>query len=72
MAKNKPAKRNVTNTIVKKIEVPGKAIKISGVLGSFVECPTCKRQIKKGIMYEHTDKNIYCTKNCIPKPEIVV
>jgi hypothetical protein len=33
-------------------------------------CPVCKRNLIKGIIYEHEGSS-YCTRGCIPKPEKV-
>lgn len=67
MAGKKPAKRNVSNTKEAKVELPGKAIKVYGHSADSFTCTTCSKSIGKGIMYEHTDAKLYCSRNCIPK-----
>jgi len=67
MAGKKPAKRNVSNNVKEiKIELPGKALKYVGMKGVNFECPTCKRTLVKGIIWEHGN-SAYCTRTCIPK-----
>jgi hypothetical protein len=67
MASKKPAKVN-SGTQKEKVKVlPGKAVKyfslVKGV-NPFV-CPTCDRNLFKGIIYEH-ENNMYCKRSCIP------
>ena len=70
MAGKKPAKKNVSNTVKEiKIELPGKAVKYIGMKGTNFECPTCKRTLVKGIIWEYNNSN-YCTRTCIPKKEV--
>jgi len=65
MAGKKPAKRNVSSSVKEiKIELPGKAVKYVGMKGVNFECPTCKRTLIKGIIWEHNN-SAYCTRNCI-------
>ena len=71
MAGKKPAKRNVSNVMEAKIVIPGKAIKILSLSESGCPCASCGKEIKKGIMYEHTDNKLYCNRVCIPKMEVV-
>jgi hypothetical protein len=66
MATKKPAKRNVSNTQEKKIELPGKAVMYYGLLTKGFTCPSCNRTLMKGIIYEHNNSS-YCTRSCIPK-----
>ena len=71
MATKKPAKRNVSNTQEKKIELPGKAVMYYGLLTKGFTCPTCNRTLIKGMIYEHNDSR-YCTRGCIPnQPQTV-
>lgn len=70
MAGKKPAKRNVSNGKEIKIELPGKAIKVIGFLGNSFSCAKCNRTLSNGIMYEHTDNKLYCTRRCIPAKEV--
>ena len=67
MAGKKPAKRNVSNTKEAKVELPGKAIKVYGYSSDSFACVACSKSIGKGIMYEHTDGKLYCSRNCIQK-----
>lgn len=60
----KPAKRPVGDAIAKKQEVIGKPILYVGTLGSTFRCLICKRELKKGIIYEHEGLR-YCSKRCI-------
>lgn len=44
----------------------GKPILYVGSCGTVKECPTCKSEVIRAIMWE--DKNImYCSRGCIPK-----
>lgn len=71
MAGKKPAKVNSANK-VKAPEKPGKVVKYIGAYkGVFHTCPTCKNKIGKGLLYEHKDV-MYCSRNCIPKSEMVL
>jgi hypothetical protein len=69
MASKKPAKKNVSNTQEKKAELPGKAVLYYGTPGKEFVCPTCKRQLIKGIIYESNAAS-YCKRMCIPKPQL--
>lgn len=70
MASKKPAKKNISNTPEKVKELPGKAIKYYGAKNSAPYiCPTCKRSLTKGILYE-IDKIMYCKRICIPKVDV--
>lgn len=70
MAGKKPAKRNVTTVKEVKKELLGKAVLYYGVEGKEFNCPTCKKSLIKGIIYEHgTDS--FCSRMCIPKEEKV-
>jgi hypothetical protein len=71
MAGKKPAKRNVSNAAEAKVVIPGKAIKVLSYTESGFCCETCNKEIKKGIMYEHTNSKLYCSRLCIPKVEVV-
>ena len=71
MAAKKPAKKNITTVKEAKKELPGKAIMYYGVPGKGFTCPTCDRTLIKGIIYEHNSSS-YCTRGCIPAPEVVV
>jgi hypothetical protein len=69
MAGKKPAK--VNSTIKKEIVVlPGKAVYFMGLMTEGFTCPVCKRNLIKGIIYEHEGSS-YCKRGCIPKPEKV-
>jgi hypothetical protein len=69
MASKKPAKRNITNAPEKVKEVLGKAVMYIGLKGAEpFHCPTCKRQLIKGIVYEY-NSNSYCKRTCIPSTE---
>jgi hypothetical protein len=70
MAGKKPAKRNVTNTKEAKVELLGKAVMYYGLLTEGFTCPSCNRTLIKGIIYEHNGGS-YCTRSCIPKPEVI-
>lgn len=61
----KPAKRNITNTAtITKVELLGKAILFFGSKGLSYTCPTCKRTLQKGMLYEHGNER-YCSRRCI-------
>lgn len=66
MAAKKPAKRNIANAQEKKVELPGKIVMYYGTKDKPFECPSCKRELVKGIIYEHNNST-YCTRTCIPK-----
>jgi hypothetical protein len=69
MAAKKPAKKNITNSVVKEKALPGKMVKYHGSKGAkpFI-CPTCHKSLIKGILFE--DNSImYCSRTCIPKVE---
>jgi hypothetical protein len=70
MAAKKPAKRNITNVKEVKKELPGKAIMYFGVSERPFICGVCNRSLVKGIVYEHEGES-YCTRSCIPNPEVV-
>jgi hypothetical protein len=71
MAGKKPAKVNSSNK-KEKVELPGKAVKYMGSKDSQAfSCPTCKRELIKGIIYEHKS-SAYCTRGCIPKEQEMV
>lgn len=66
MAGKKPAKVNAGNK-KQDLVLPGKAIMYYGSKNSEAYCcPTCKRCLIKGIIYEHTDNKTYCKRVCIP------
>lgn len=67
MAGKKPAKRNVSNLKEAKVELPGKAVMYMSSKGAQkFECPSCKRTLGKGIIYEY-ESSAYCSRGCIPK-----
>lgn len=69
MASNKPAKRNITNTVEKAKVQPGKAVKYFGSkMGNPFVCPTCSKTLIKGIIYEE-NSSAYCSRTCIPKAQ---
>ena len=70
MAAKKPAKRNIANVKEVKKDLPGKAVMYYGLLTKGFTCPSCNRTLIKGIIYEH-DGGSYCTRSCIPAPEVV-
>lgn len=67
MAAGKPAKRNITNSVVKDQVLPGKAVKFFGSKNAEpFTCPICSKTLIKGIIFE--ESNIaYCSRRCIPK-----
>ena len=72
MAGKKPAKVNASNKKIKS-DLPGKAVLYFGSKDAqSFECPTCKKKLIKGIIYEHTDNVLYCCRGCLPKPLAVV
>jgi len=71
MAAKKPAKKNITSVKEVKKDLPGKAVMYYGLLTKGFTCPSCNRTLIKGIIYEH-DGGSYCTRSCIPAPEVVV
>lgn len=69
MAPNKPAKRNITNSVEKTKIEPGKAVKYFGSKNALpFSCPTCLKTLIKGIVYEDNSSS-YCSRTCIPKPQ---
>lgn len=71
MAGKKPAKVNAANK-KEKLDLPGRAIYYMGAKNaSGFTCPTCNKSLLKGIIYEYTDGNSYCSRGCIPKQEII-
>jgi hypothetical protein len=70
MASKKPAKKNITSIKEVKKDLPGKAIMYYGVPGRGFTCPSCNKTLIKGIIYEHAGGS-YCTRGCIPAPEVV-
>lgn len=68
MAGKKPAKRNITNTKEVKKELPGKATMYYGVAERPFICPSCKKSVVKGIVYEDNG-SMYCCRGCIPAKE---
>ena len=68
MAAKKPAKRNITTVKEVKKELPGKAIMYYGVPDRPFVCPSCKRSLVKGIVYED-NSSMYCCRTCIPTKE---
>jgi len=71
MAGKKPAKRNVSTPVKEAVkQLPGKAVLYIGSSLKLFKCPTCSRQLKKGIVWEE-GSTAYCTRSCIPKVEVV-
>lgn len=70
MAGKKPAKVNSTNK-KEKVDLPGKAVMYMGVRGKEFNCPTCKRSLIKGIIYEQ-GQEAYCKRGCLPKLEVAL
>jgi hypothetical protein len=66
MAGKKPAKKNVSNTPVAtlKVEQPGKPILYIGLKGKSFVCPSCSRELQRGMVYEHNNEK-FCSRNCI-------
>ena len=66
MAGKKPAKPIAGQNRDKGPQLPGKAVKFFGAANTapFV-CPTCSRELTKGIVYEDNSK-MYCKRGCIP------
>jgi len=69
MAGKKPAKVNSSNK-KQVVILPGKAVYYMGLMTGGFTCPVCKRNLIKGIIYEHEGSS-YCTRACIPKSEKV-
>lgn len=69
MAAKKPAKKNITNTVVKEKVQAGKAVQYFGSKTAmpFV-CPVCSKTLIKGIIFEESTIS-YCSRTCIPKPQ---
>lgn len=63
-ASKKPAKKNFSNTVDKGPDIIGKAIYYLGLGNKKFNCPTCNRDVRKGILYEHSNK-IFCKRGCI-------
>jgi len=71
MAGKKPAKKNVSTPVKEAVkQLPGKAVLYIGSSLKLFKCPTCSRQLKKGIVWEE-GSTAYCTRSCIPKVEVV-
>jgi hypothetical protein len=71
MAGKKPAKGN-SSVKIKEAEQPGKLVKYIGAYkGVFHICPTCSSKVGRGLLYEFQN-NMYCTRNCIPKTNVVL
>ena len=71
MAGKKPAKRNISTPVKEAVkQLPGKAVLYIGSSLKLFKCPTCSRQLKKGIVWEE-GSTAYCTRSCIPKVEVV-
>jgi len=71
MAGKKPAKVNSGNK-VKEIDRPGKAtLYVAGFKAEKNICPNCKKETRKGIVYEHQG-SLYCSKGCIAASEVVL
>lgn len=68
MAAKKPAKRNITTVKEVKKELPGKAIMYYGVSERPFICPSCKKSLVKGIIYEDNGST-YCCRSCISAKE---
>lgn len=66
MAGKKPAKKNVSNTPVAtlKVQQPGKPVLYVGLKGVSFTCPTCNRNLQRGIVYEYNNEN-FCSRSCI-------
>ena len=68
MAGKKPAKVNSSNK-KEKTQLPGKALMYIAPKGAQAYvCPTCKRSLTKGIIYE-VDSQSFCNRRCIPKTQ---
>lgn len=68
MASKKPAKPIAGAGKEKEKVLPGKAVMYMIAMkghGLF-ECPTCNRNLAKGIVYEHNNV-MYCKRGCIPQ-----
>jgi hypothetical protein len=73
MAGKKPAKRNVSNNVKEEKKIlPGKIVKVMGMANALFECAACTRKLRKGIMFEHTDSKLYCSRKCIPAAQATV
>lgn len=60
----KASKRLNSELGTKEKELLGKPAKFFGILGEKFTCPTCFRQLKRGIIYDHNG-TLYCSRNCI-------
>ena len=67
MAGKKPAKVS-SSSKEKKNDLPGKAIYYMGLKTEGFTCPTCNKNLIKGIIYEDGSA-MYCCRGCIPKKE---
>lgn len=66
MAGKKPAKVNASNK-KEVVILPGKAVYYMGSKNAKAfTCPTCSRNLLKGIIYEH-QSSAYCSRGCLPK-----
>jgi hypothetical protein len=60
----KASKRLNAELGIKEKEILGKPAKFIGILGESFTCPTCSRNLKTGIIYNHNNI-LYCSRNCI-------
>jgi hypothetical protein len=67
-AGKKPAKKNFSNTVEKKAEAIGKPVYYLGLGNKSFTCPTCNRNVRKGIVYEHSNRT-FCKRGCIKTNE---
>lgn len=71
MAGKKPAKVNSGNKI-KQDDRPGKAtLYVAGFKAERNICPNCKKETRKGIVYEHQG-SLYCSRGCVAIGNVVL
>jgi len=71
MAGKKTAKINSGNKI-KQDDRPGKAtLYVAGFKAERNICPNCKKETRKGIVYEH-QASLYCSRGCIAATKVVL
>ena len=71
MAGKKPAKVNSGNKI-KQDDRPGKAtLYVAGFKAERNICPNCKKETRKGIVYEHQG-SLYCSRGCVATGNVVL
>jgi hypothetical protein len=66
MASGKPAKRNVSNTVVStpKIDDGQNVLYVGAGKSVFHKCPVCSKSTVKGMVREYKNE-LYCSRGCV-------